>query len=373
MGLFDIFKKKATKKQEQEVTSTPTATPFQTPPEVPTNNDTSENYDILNEKFQGFAPVTGDRNNDICSRFIKKGLEDYSNNIFDENSLSELTFDEFCHIYSTIGWFIEKVAPNLKEKATEYKKFLRKKLLSMLSTFPVYAIHTTVTKLPYVAKDGSLLLYSDKQMAEVTIQNTPIDWLEIREIASEEFKAAFCEYFCTGYKSININGQTKVKIEDVYEIKPLHTYGNICIEACARMIDYKQTQAMIISKARKEERNLTEDELKRLKQQSYSVSGAVINTSLLLPAEIETGTVKNISVPSVSFEDGRKFIGLFTDQGAINRYYNKNVSCVSLPDLVSDQYKQSKDDPSVSGIIINPGREEYLMTKEMLNQLFIIK
>ena len=139
------------------------------------------------------------------------------------------------------------------------------------------------------------------------------------------------------------------------------------------MIDYKQTQAMIISKARKEERNLTEDELKRLKQQSYSVSGAVINTSLLLPAEIENGTVKNISVPSVSFEDGRKFIGLFTDQGAINRYYNKNVSCVSLPDLVSDQYKQSKDDPSVSGIIINPGREEYLMTKEMLNQLFIIK
>ncbi len=373
MGLFDIFKKKTAKKEEQETAASPKSATAPVAESAPSSDSATESGDILNEKFQGFAPVTGDRNNEICDKFIAQGIEDYLNNTFDENTLNELNFDEFCHIYNTIGWFVENIAPNMKEKAASYKKFLRKKLLSRLSTFPVYTIYTTVTNLPFVAKDGSLLIYSDKKMAEVTIENTPLDWLEIHQITPDGFKAAFCEYFCTGYKSVNINGQTKVKIGDIYEIKPLESYGNICIEACTRMIDYKQTQAMLISKARKEERNLTEDELRHLKQQSYAVSGAVINTSLLLPAEIEDGMPKNISVPFVSFEDGRKFIGLFTDQGAINGYYNKYVSCAAFPDLISDQYKQSKDDPSVSGIIINPGREEYLMTKEMLDQLFIIK
>ena len=79
---------------------------------------------------------------------------------------------------------------------------------------------------------------------------------------------------------------------------------------------------------------------------------------------------KNISVPLVSFADGRKFIGLFTDQWAINGYYKKYVSCVAFPDLIRDQYNQCKDDADVSGILINPGREEDMMTKEMLSQLF---
>lgn len=356
----DLILSKKVVEIKQEQTSTPNSN----------NNQAIQKDDILYEQFQGFAPVNGDRNNEICNKFISNGISEYSNHTFDENTLKELTFDEFCHIYSTIGWFVEKIAPNLKENAISYKKFLRKKLLSKLSTFSVYTIYATVNNLPFVAQDGSLLLYSNKKMAEITIQNSNLDWLEIFEITPELFNTAFCEYFCTGYQSVNINGQTKVKIEDVYETKSIGTYGNICVESCTRMIDYKQTQAMFISKAKEDNRNLNENEIKQLNQQSYAVSVSLLKNSLLLPAETENGMPKNISAPLVSFADGRKFIGLFTDQGAINGYYKKPISCVAFPNLISDQYKQCKDDNAISGILINPGREEYMMTKEMLSQLF---
>ena len=182
---------------------------------------------------------------------LQNGVIAYSNNTFDENTLKELTFDEFCHVYSTIGWFAEKIAPNLKGEAISYKIFLRKKLLSRLSAMPVYTIYTIVNNLPYVEQDGSLLLYSNKKMAEMTIKNSGFNWLQVFEITPNLFGTAFCEYFCTGYKSVNINGQTKVKIEDVYKTLPIEQYGNICIESCTRMIDYKQTEAILVSKAQK--------------------------------------------------------------------------------------------------------------------------
>ena len=72
----------------------------------------------------------------------------------------------------------------------------------------------------------------------------------------------------------------------------------------------------------------------------------------------------------VAFADGRKFVGLFTDQEAVNGYYKKAVDCEAFPNLIKEQYEKCKDDDSILGIIINPGREEYIMTKEMLSQLF---
>ena len=331
-----------------------------------------EASELLQERFQGFAPVSGDRNQVICDKFVAKGIIEYNKGSFDETALSELTFDEFCHVYSTIGWFVKNIAPNVKESAALYKKFLRKKLLAKLSTFPVYTVNAKATALPYVENDSSFLLYTNKKLAEAVVSDH-VDWLEVSEIAPEHFNAAFCEFFCTGYKVVNVNGQTKVKIDDVYEIKPIRTYGNICVESCVRMIDYKQTLASLLSRARTEKRDLSESENKRLNQQSYAVSVSLLKNTLLLPAEQENGMPKEIIVPLVSFGDGRKFVGLFTDQGAINRYYRKSVPSVALPELIRDQYDEIKNDNTVSGIIINPGREEYMMTKDMLHQLLTSK
>ena len=59
------------------------------------------------------------------------------------------------------------------------------------------------------------------------------------KIAPENFDNLFAQLICTGYKTVNINGQTKVKIEDVYDAKPIDTYGHTCVDSCIKMIDYK--------------------------------------------------------------------------------------------------------------------------------------
>lgn len=147
-----------------------------------------------------------------------------------------------------------------------------------LSTFPVYTIYATVNNLPFNA-NGSLFLYSNKKMAEMAIKNSKYDWLEIFEITPEFFNTAFCEYYCTGYQSVNINGQTKVKIEDVYEVKPIETYGNICVESCAKMIRYKQYQAVAMSNAKGENRDMNESKIKNINQLSYAASVSLLKNS----------------------------------------------------------------------------------------------
>lgn len=323
---------------------------------------------MLHEEFQPFEWGYGDRYNEICDRFIKSGIVQFKNGSFDETALCELTFDEFCHVYNLINWFVENRAPDLKDSAVLYKKFLRKKLLAKLSTFPVYTLNTQSTALPYVDEDSAFLLYTNRKFAEEAITGHT-EWLEIFEITPERFNTLFCELFCTGYKLVNINGETKVKIEDVYETQPIRAYGNICVESCVRMIDYKQTRASLVAKAMEEKRNgLTKDEADHLNQRAYAVSVSLLKNTLLVPAEQKNGKII-VSVPLVQFADGEQFVGLFTDQGAVNRYYKKAVSCVAFPNLIKDQYNRIKNNSTVSGILINPGREEFKLTKSMLKQL----
>ena len=136
------------------------------------------------------------------------------------------------------------------------------------------------------------------------------------------------------------------------------------------MVDYKQTQASLISNAKDNGRGLSEEEIKILNKQSWGVSQSLLKDNLLVPATIENGTLKGFSFPYILFPDGEKYLGLFTDQWAINAYFRKTTPSVSFPRLIEDCYKEIVKDPSIAGILINAGREEYKMTKEMLSQLF---
>ena len=383
MGLFDkLLKKKEEKVKTEEVKpSVPAVEVKEVKPPVSATDANrtakvkeaqppiAEASELLHEQFYGIAPVDGERNQKICDQFIAAGITKFVDGSFDEATLNELTFDEFCHVYSTIGWFVENIASSLRESAILYKLFLREKLLARLSTFPVYTINAQSTALPFVGADSSFFLYTNKAVAEAASANET-GWLEVFEITPEHFNTVFCELFCTGYKFVNINGKTKVKMEDVYETQPIRAYGNICVESCVRMIDYAQTRASLMAKAAEEKRkDLTKEEYDHLNRQSYAVSTSLLKDTLLVPAEQKNGEMI-LSVPLVHFASGEQCVGLFTDQGAVNRYYKKAVSCVAFLDLIKDQYNRIKNNSTVSGILINPGREEYKMTKSMLKQLF---
>lgn len=338
-------------------------------PVVKVQEDLTDDY-ILNETFQGISPVTDERNKQICNRFVAQGIIEYSDNRFDDSSLGELSFDEFCHIYSTVGWYANNVTSGITQKAVAYKRFLRKKLLSRLTTFSVYTIYANVNNLPFVLQDGSMLLYTSKEFAIAEISKAGLEWIELHEIKPEEFEIKFCEYICAGFTSVNINRRTIVGINDVCSGKSLDSFGNVCVESCTRMVDYKQTQAMMISAAKGSGRSLDQEEISILNKQSWGVSQSLLKDNLLVPANMYNGVLKGFSFPSVLFPDGEKFLGLFTDQWAINGYFRKSTPSVSFPDLIKDSYKEIAIDPSIAGILINPGREEYKMTKEMLSQLF---
>lgn len=335
------------------------------------DNRTSEgDNSILKETFAYVASIPKDRNNEICDKFVAIGIAAFSTHTFDESSLEELSFDELCAVYNNIGWFAEKVMSGIKDNAAAYKRFLRKKLLQRLSSIPVYAVYATVTNLPFVLSGGSMPLYTDKAIAVHQLGNTGVEWLQLHEIVPETFERYFSEYLATGYDHVMINGSAVVKIEDIFPGKSVEAFGNICIESCKRMVDYMLSKALSVSKAKEENRELRQEEIRILNQQSWAASQSLLKDCLLVPADIKDGELIRFSVPCVQFPDGTKYLCLFTDQWAINGFYKRNVSCVSFPGAIKDNYEQIADDPSVGGILINPGREEYQMTKEMLKQLF---
>ena len=140
-----------TSQQHEQGTETKTETE-----EVRPSISEDEVSALLHERFQGLLPIDKDRNQKICDKFVLIGIFRYANGSFDENTLGELTFDEFCDVYDAISWFVEKaMAPNpkLKEYAALYKKFLKPKPLARLSTFPVYTIYSPATCLPYRKKE----------------------------------------------------------------------------------------------------------------------------------------------------------------------------------------------------------------------------
>ena len=391
MGLFDkLFKKKKdvpeAKKGAPEVKNT-----AKVKKEKPSISE-EEASELLRERFEGFAPIESERNREICNKFVAKGIIDYKNGSFDEAALSELTFDELCLVYNEIGQLIEKTAPHLKGIAALYKKFLRRKILERLSTFPVYTINAKVSNLPcipYPTQAPSLLLYTDRKMAELKVSETTeslggLDWTEVFEITPENFDNNLGEYFCTGYKTVYVNGKTKVKIEDVFNAKPLDAYGHTCVESCRRMIAYNQWLVIMQSRAKSRDGNMTENEINLVNALYYDASFSLWEDSLCfgvqLPAGIENMSQQdahaalatlfkdgNIPTMTASFEDGQNYICLFTDLWAVQKYYKEKGYFTTLT-LTESKYDELKHDNTIAGFLINPGRERFVLSKKILNE-----
>lgn len=51
-----------------------------------TITQSNEDQAIYNERFCGFAPVSEERNSEICDKFVARGIGEYSNNTFDEKT-----------------------------------------------------------------------------------------------------------------------------------------------------------------------------------------------------------------------------------------------------------------------------------------------
>jgi hypothetical protein len=86
--------------------------------------------------------------------------------------------------------------------------------------------------------------------------------------------------------------------------------------------------------------------------------------NLCLPAEKKEDGSATFSVLTAVMPSGQKWAAIFTDSFAIARYMRKTPTSIVFPNLVSDIAKgiRSGKIADVSGILINPGREEFKMT-----------
>lgn len=356
---------------------------------------------LLQEQFEGLEPVESERSQEICDKFITKGIIAYKKGSFDETALSELTFDELCLVYNKLA---KKTAPFFRESAVSYKSFLRKQLLAKLSTFPIYTINAKVTNTPYAFHpsqdpfllpgeklDLSLLLYTSKTAAELEFSaiHKVHDWVEIFEITPENFDDVFGEYFCTGYNTVYINGKTPVSIEYVYNAKPLDAYGHTCVESCSKMIAYKQMSAYIPSAAKAGISSLAEMIgqpylFSLCRNAAVSLWEDSLYLAAKLPDELEPLWQQGAPIPITSLskdghfprmfyhsEDGQNnYLCLFTDSWAVQKFYGEEAHVVTLPVTTKSGYHEIADVKPVAGILVNPGREDFVLSKDMMIRIY---
>ncbi len=108
---------------------------------------------ILAEKIFPVAPVQGARNNEICNRFISDALPDFAAARFDEGSLTELSFDEICHVYNTVEWYVTQLVRTWRDTAPAYKRVLRRRIFALLRERTLYVIVDPAQGKPFRVQD----------------------------------------------------------------------------------------------------------------------------------------------------------------------------------------------------------------------------
>ncbi len=323
-----------------------------------------EDDPILSDKFMCIGTVDDERNNDICNRFVMGGIEQFADGVFEERFLDELTYDELCHVYNTVGWFVSNAAPYLVNEARNYKRYLKIKLIERLSAMTVYTLLSDATALPY-SVNRALLMFTDENLAQRICGGLGKDGLSVYPITPEAFNFSIGKYYCAGFDEVKVNVKTAVPIAEICPIAVNADHGIICRDGCAAMVEYKQELSDAERLAGVEERPFTAEERTNLSRLSLAASEILLDRALLLPAKEDGSLV----VPVITLEDGRKFVAAFTDRDALETHYKKPLASIVVPELICSLYRDTADKDIVKGIIVNPGREAYVLTKNMLGKL----
>jgi len=322
--------------------------------------------ELFSESFAELAAIDDARNNDICDRFVMGGIVGFGSS-FDPQTLDELDFDEFCHVYNTIEWYVTNIAPESVYGAVAYKRFLRARLLERIRTMTVYTVISAATAMPYTMSDGSMLIFTDETLARRAVEAKGSALLSVYTVTPDIFDATFCEYYCAGYETVKINVKVTAFVGDIYRVWSDESYGSTCKAACVKMRAYKEMLVSVETRAAAEGRATDADEKKALIKQSVIAAAELIDAKLMLP--VSDDAERNIMIPVVTYGNG-KYVALFTDSYAMCAYYKKSVAGEAMPDLLRDRYNDIANMDSIKGIIVNPGREAFTLTKKMLSRIF---
>lgn len=388
MGLFDIFKKKPkepAKPASEDTKAKPAADvpPFPdgaaNPPkpaaEAPVTPAKPAAGEVaLDEEIRPIHPVPDEKRRSLYVSLGMGGIADYADGKLDEAAIDALSFDELCFVYNTIGMLAS--AFRFPEMPKAYKAFLRGKLLARLAQMNTYIFVSPATKLPLLLTGRAFLLLTDREAAvKRGLPAFTEDHAELCEITPEDYADRLAELRCAGCQGVRINFSDPIQLTDLLPASLSSDSEGACSEACARMIIFRQSQYDYRCRAEAEHRDrLREDELNVLNRCAEAAMTALAHSELILPMKFENDEF-HFKVPLVIHPDGSKYVALFTDQWALGRSLGKPANggptiFGNIPNLLREQYGRLAEQPDVSGIVVNPDRENFTMSREMLEQFF---
>lgn len=237
------------------------------------------------------------------------------------------------------------------------KNMPSKNILNQFCKANVYIIYTNATMLPVCFMDR-LSAYDSFEKAIIAIDKyIANDELKkhfyVQQIKPERLVAELKKYNCSGYGSLVINNESLVKFSDLPVYKKNEDYGNVCPEACNYMISFKE-QLLAIECDEKTTGNARTVKDQHKLNALFEETVRILDQSTLLLPEVQ--------FRKMTFEN-KEVVMVFTDQFAIDAY--KNMSSIKFRKTTIDElYCIIEKDESISGIIVNPGREDFRMKKQ---------
>lgn len=256
--------------------------------------------------------------------------------------------------------------PEKEPAPAAVSKPVRSKALKGLPEMTLYTLNTQMNMLP-LCKETTLYLFTDKTRAEEACSKSEMrEFLRLHEIIPEKLPEAMLEYWACGYEKAVVDMGAEVELKEIYPDLKEASMGSVLPKTRNAMILFNQTRAINILKANRDQRRMTEQEVTRLNLLGSAIFLDLQRSSLLLPTEKVDGKVR-IVTPVAKFPDGSKWLAVFTDWAAVCAYITSpNVGSIVLPGLIQDQAKTVAENPELMGVLVNPGREEFRLTRENL-------
>lgn len=196
--------------------------------------------------------------------------------------------------------------------------------------------------------------YAELAIADIDVENELKNWLVVTEINPSDFNDVLSAYYLAGYRNVIINRSITAGIEKICALKDRSFYGVFNPDICNSMICLQEMQLSSIF----ENQKYYDEKVKFLKSEILQMLG---NAALIIQSENQDD-VASVKNTYVTYQGGGKWLGVFTDVLALN-VYTKNL-CKHSKVRLSDVFNEMKKDDTLSGIVVNPGRENFLIERK---------
>lgn len=255
--------------------------------------------------------------------------------------------------------FVERILPEglrRKEPAPEVPEAEAEPAYEEMLLKDLWTVIDRRTDMPGLDSYDTIPLYTCRNEAEAVCPAS----CYVMQIADEKKKRFFSECLVCGYSDFTLKDDREYRggtdiLKDVFSL-PEDAGAGVTNSALVRLI---RRYCM----SDRNEESSEENDLQR------EINSGLAGARLMTKAGTESGKT-TFSILNASFPDGKRWAALFTDHFALERYLNSRSDSVVLPSLLRDTYALTADDGKCEGIIINPGREEYKLTKKTLAGLF---